>query len=71
MNKSTSVAAKGYWNTKHLAERYSCSTRTIFRWMKKEECPFPQPRLLAAGSPNLWAIDDVESWELSRMNSAA
>lgn len=54
---------KGYWSTKDLKERYRCSSRTIFRWMKRDSNPFPQPRLKSSGSHNLWAIDDVEQWE--------
>jgi hypothetical protein len=54
---------KGYFSTKDLGERYRCSTRTIFRWMKREVNPFPEPRIVASGSHNLWAIDDVEEWE--------
>ncbi|MDP2505416.1 AlpA family transcriptional regulator [Oceanobacter sp. 3_MG-2023] len=54
---------KGYWSTKDLCERFHCSSRTIFRWMKRDTHPFPQPINRAAGGHNRWAIDDVEQWE--------
>ena len=54
---------KGYMTTKQLKERYHCSSRTIYRWSARDELPFPQPRIRAVGSYNLWAIDDVEEWE--------
>ncbi|MCU7961201.1 hypothetical protein L5M28_01155 [Shewanella sp. SW32] len=54
---------KGYWNTKKLTERYNCSSRTIFRWMKRDKHPFPAPKIIASGSNNLWSINDVEQWE--------
>ncbi len=54
---------KGYWSTKDLRERYRCSSRTIFRWIKREDNPFPPPRIVQNGAFNLWAIDDIEAWE--------
>ncbi len=60
---------KGYWSTKDLRGRYRCSSRTIFRWMKREKHPFPEPRIRASGSHNLWAIDDVEQWETEASGS--
>ncbi len=54
---------KGYWSTKDLSERYRRSSRTIFRWMKLEDKPFPPPRLKFGSGPNLWLIEDVENWE--------
>ncbi|WP_414430808.1 helix-turn-helix transcriptional regulator [Alcanivorax sp. IL3] len=54
---------KGYYTTKQLTERFSCSSRTLFRWMNKDANPFPQPRLRPSGSHNLWAIEDVDAWE--------
>ncbi|ACK47139.1 hypothetical protein Sbal223_2649 [Shewanella baltica OS223] len=59
---------KGYWCTKDITERFRCTSRTIYRWMEKPKHPFPKPRMLAAGSQNLWAIDDVEAWETQAAN---
>lgn len=54
---------KGYITTSELMKRYGCSSRTIFRWMKRETNPFPQPRMKASGAHNRWALDDIEKWE--------
>ena len=54
---------KGYWSTKDLCERYRCCGRTIARWTKRKNNPFPKPRIVQNGASNLWAIDDVEQWE--------
>ena len=55
---------KGYWSTKQICQRFNCTRMTIHRWMKREKLPFPKPRFTASGSQNLWAIDDVQQWEM-------
>lgn len=55
--------ASGYWSTKLLAERYCCSTRTIWRWTARETLPFPQPKIRCSGSQSLWSKDEVLRWE--------
>lgn len=62
---------KGYLTTADLCTRYNCSSRTIHRWMNKDSCPFPQPRMRPSGSHNLWAIEDVENWEQQEAEKAA
>lgn len=62
---------KGYYSTKDLTARFRCSSRTIHRWMKRENNPFPNPRITGSGSQNLWAIDDVEIWEKEIQENAA
>ena len=54
---------KGYWTTKDLCKRYSCSRSTIYRWMKKDVKAFPEPKFNPSGSHNLWVINDIETWE--------
>lgn len=65
----TSTKASGYWSTKKLAERYCCSTRTIWRWTLRESLPFPQPRICCSGSQSLWLQADVMEWE-AKMDAA-
>ncbi|MEC4169516.1 MULTISPECIES: hypothetical protein [Pseudomonas] len=52
-----------YYSTKDLCERFRCSSRTLFRRMKRIENPFPAPCMKHAGSCNLWDADDVFEWE--------
>lgn len=54
---------KGYLSSRDLCKRYRCSTRTLDRWMKRDEHPLPKPRIHQSGAPNLWAIDDIEVFE--------
>ncbi|MCE6978577.1 hypothetical protein EI534_14545 [Pseudomonas frederiksbergensis] len=52
-----------YYSTKDLCERFRCSSRTLFRRMKRIVNPFPAPCMKHAGSCNLWDADDVSEWE--------
>ncbi len=54
-----------YMSTKEVCHRFRCSSRTIFRKMRrpKDENPFPQPALSSPGSPNLFFTKDVMAWE--------
>src|SRR6202044_2041371 len=52
-----------YHSTKDLRERFRCSSRTIFRRMKRAENPFPAPCIRHAGSFNLWDGDEIVAWE--------
>lgn len=61
---------KGYFTTAALCQRYGCSSRTLYRWMSKENNPMPAPAMRPSGSHNLWAMDDIEAWE-SREKKAA
>ena len=52
-----------YYSTKDLCERFRCSSRTLFRRMKRKANPFPAPCMKHAGSCNLWDADDIFEWE--------
>lgn len=53
----------GYASTKDLCERFRCSSKTIFRRMRRLENPFPKPCIKQFGSFNLWDAQDVAAWE--------
>jgi predicted DNA-binding transcriptional regulator AlpA len=53
----------GYHSTRDLRERFRCSSRTIFRRMKRSENPFPAPCMRHAGSFNLWDAEEIAEWE--------
>lgn len=57
------VKIEQYFSTSDLCQRYRCSSRTISRKMKRENNPFPGPRIKQNGSENLWADIDVYEWE--------
>ncbi|MOA26076.1 hypothetical protein D3C78_1468450 [compost metagenome] len=52
-----------YYSTSDLCERFRCSSRTLFRRMKRAVNPFPQPCLRHVGSCNLWDAEEVFCWE--------
>lgn len=52
-----------YQSTKDLCERFRCSSRTLFRRMRRPENPFPAPAIVHVGSFNLWDADEVSAWE--------
>lgn len=52
-----------YHSTQDLCVRYRCSSRTLFRRMKREANPFPLPCMQHAGSFNLWDAAEVAAWE--------
>lgn len=56
-----------YLNTKDLCERYRCSSRTIFRKMKRRVNPLPSPAIKYEGSSNLWLVDSILAWEVAEM----
>lgn len=55
--------SNGYHSTRDLCVRYRCSSRTLFRRMKRETNPFPSPCMQHAGSFNLWDAGEVAAWE--------
>lgn len=69
MNSSTITA--GYWSMRQVRQRFDCSARTIYRWMKLEDSPFPQPVHRRPDSHNLWVIEVVRAWEEAEMSQAA
>jgi hypothetical protein len=52
-----------YHSTKDLCDRFRCSSRTLFRRMKRAVNPFPAPCIQCAGSFNLWDAAEVAAWE--------
>lgn len=52
-----------YHSTKDLCRRFRCSSRTLFRRIKRTENPFPKPCIRHRGSENLWAAEDIAAWE--------
>lgn len=63
MNQSEAVTV-AYHSTKDLRERFRCSSRTLFRRMRRAVNPFPAPCIRHAGSFNLWDAQDIAQWEL-------
>lgn len=54
---------RAYFSTHDLCDRYRCSSRTIFRRMKRDTNPFPAPCMKHSGACNLWDSQDVLAWE--------
>ena len=52
-----------YYSTHDLCDRFRCSSRTLFRRMKRPRNPFPPPCMRHAGSCNLWDAGEVAGWE--------
>lgn len=55
--------AARYHSTHDLCARFRCSSRTLFRRMRRPDNPFPPPCIRHAGSANLWDAADVAAWE--------
>jgi predicted DNA-binding transcriptional regulator AlpA len=55
--------AVAYHSTKDLCTRFRCSSRTLFRRMKRSDNPFPKPCIRHQGSENLWAAEEIAVWE--------
>lgn len=55
--------SSNYLSTHDLSERFRCTSRTLFRRMKRPRNPFPAPCMRHAGSCNLWDSEDVTAWE--------
>ena len=54
---------KKFFRVEDLANRYSCTKRSVYRWMKLKTNPFPSPKINREGVSPLWAIEDVLAWE--------
>ncbi len=63
--EQSAILKKGYWNLKDLTERFKCSKRTIYRWLKLPQNPFPKPKIEQLGVSSLWSVEDVLAWESS------
>ena len=57
-----------YLSDKQLAERYSVTRPTVWRWAREGD--FPQPVSLSPGCTR-WRLADVEAWEAARDGAAA
>ena len=55
--------SSSYLSTHDLSERFRCTSRTLFRRMRRLRNPFPAPCMRHAGSCNLWDSEDVVAWE--------
>ncbi len=55
--------SKTFFKIDDLCERYKKSKRTIYRWMKLDERPFPAPKIRQKGTTCLWDPEDVIAWE--------
>ena len=53
-----------YLSDKQVADRYSVSRISIWRW-RKTDPNFPQPVSLSPGCTR-WRLSDIEAWEASR-----
>jgi hypothetical protein len=52
-----------YQSTRDLRDRFRCSSRTLFRWMRRPENPLPGPCIRHSGSCNLWDYEEIAAWE--------
>jgi hypothetical protein len=57
-------------STHDLCDRFRCSSRTLFRRMKRPRNPFPLPCIRHAGSCNLWDATEVAAWEARERDHA-
>ena len=57
------IMTSHYHSTKDLRQRFRCSSRTIFRRMKRAQNPFPMPCIRHSGSFNLWDGNEIAEWE--------
>ena len=58
-----------YLSDKQVAERYSVSRGTTWRWVKTDPT-FPKPIELSPGCTR-WRLDDLEEWEQAKSLGAA
>lgn len=56
-----------FLSDKQVADRYSVSRISIWRWQKQGH--FPKPVSLSPGCTR-WKLSDIEAWEASRTVSA-
>ena len=59
-----------YHSTQDLCARFRCSSRTLFRRMKRKHNPFPPPCIKHVGSSNLWDAGEVALWEMRERGHA-
>lgn len=53
-----------YFSTSDLCERFRCSSRTLFRRMRRAVNPLPAPCIRHSGSFNLWDAKEIAEWEI-------
>lgn len=49
--------------TTEVCERYNRSARTLLRWQKSTQNPFPQPISSGGKQESIYSIDAVNAWE--------
>ncbi|RDL44318.1 hypothetical protein DN730_07895 [Marinomonas piezotolerans] len=65
------MVSKGYWGTRSVLKRFDVkSSKTLWRWMNREDNPFPKPDIVQNGAENLWKIETVLAFE-QRLLSAS
>jgi len=52
-----------YLTTKQVCQRYNVCRQTLYRWMAREQAPFPAPRLRGTAGNNRWALEDLIAYE--------
>jgi len=60
-----------YLSTRDLTNRFRCSSRTIYRKMRRDNNPLPSPVIKQAGSFNLWCATQVSDWEYREFERTA
>jgi prophage regulatory protein len=58
-----------YLSDQQVADRYSVSRVTIWRW-RKTDPSFPQPINLSPGCVR-WKLLEIENWEAAKANAAS
>jgi predicted DNA-binding transcriptional regulator AlpA len=53
----------------HVARRYAVTTRTIDRWLERENLNFPRPIIISAR--RYWPLESLVAWEASQAASKA
>jgi len=56
-----------YLTDRQIAERFSVSRTTIWRWSRQDPT-FPQPTALTRGCTR-WRLTDIEAWEHFKVNT--
>lgn len=56
-----------YLSDKQVADRFSVSRQTIWRWRRVAE--FPSPFSLSPGCTR-WKLSDIEAWEAAQEEAA-
>lgn len=58
-----------FLSDKQVADRYSVTRTSIWRWLKKDPT-FPKPISLSAGCSR-WRLEELEAWEQKRIKASS